>query len=1230
MTTLPRLRGLIAAFSVALACAQHSFALTVETLFSFGYPGAGPQGELVETADGDLIGVTTAGGKHRYVGVVSGNGTIFSIDPATGEQTTLHHFDYETTGGFPKGGLIKGSDGNFYGTTSGGGGLVGSSGDRGVVYRFTSGFAYSVLAHFDGTNGASPHGALVEGPLDGGERVFYGTTSSGGANGKGTAFKVTTAGVLTVLHHFAGGANDGEQPMSGLCLAADGKFYGTTYRGGTNSLGTVYSMELNGAVTVLHSFNGSDGEKPWAPLIQSSADSLLYGVTQIGGANNEGAAFKITTDGVTFTLLGSFSSSSTGSSPYGRLLEVSPGTFMGLASSGFVSGASTGGTIYQLSSTAGSLQQLHEFDLATEGGGAPGGLFKTSDDSLYGLLGSGPSTASGSVFVTTPTGTVTLLHRFAPHDGLMPNGGLVEDSNGDLLGVTREGGDFGKGNVYKITKSGGLTVMHSFEGGAKGEVPIGELTISGGDYYGVTNRGGVAIDFFGNGGTIYKLTPGKVHTVLHDFAGEYGDGEKPEAGLIDGQDGFLYGTTTAGGLVEPGNVGTIFKITTAGALTVIYAPTRGQHSPDTFDSPLTTDPLGGFFGTSASGGTGIYGTLFHVTRAGAVTTLYNFDYLYAKVPKRGVVRDASGNLYGVTQFGGENGDFAGTLYRYGEDGTFTILHHFSEGSGAGPRGRLAFGPDGALYGTCGGGVYSRGCIFKCTTSGQYIVLHHFNDDEGSAVAGGLLLASDNKFYGVAIEGGDQGAGTVFRFDPMEPIANEPPIAENDMVLMGAKAAPVTINVLANDHDPELDPLTVVDTAQIPSSAFGTVAISADGKTITYTPNPPKTFPEFLGYDEFRYTIRDSQGGVSAAVVRIRQLSTFASEYTDLLRDPGTGEPVGFLRVKITNGGSVSGRLILLGGSYGFGGKLDVNGHANLEIKRRNQGSWFVRFDLGTGGLIRIHGLVDTDGTDYDFHPLRTQLVAGDLTPRIGTYNALLSPAASTAGDATKPQGTGYGKLVIGKTGTVKIVARTGDDTKFSVGSGIRGDSTILVYTDLYKKPKGRLVGQLTFERYALDRRVVGTLEWTKPKQDKQPDPLYPNGFPTITTDFDASFYFAPVKAPAAFDPTGASNFRVMQELDDSNGAATLTLTGDGITPLVPAINLTIDTKNKATPPLPASVKSFSLTPNSGLFKATLLTPLQPNGKPIIVNGIINQSQARGNGLFFNGATTGSAVFEAKP
>src|SRR5215831_6066206 len=233
-----------------------------------------------------LAGLTSNGGAE-------GRGTAFTINTNGSNFSIMKTFaDWGKT---PTGDLLQGTDGNFYGMTNAGGAY-----NYGTVFMMTPTGAVTILKQFNySVDGANPFGELIKGS----DGNFYGLTSGGGTNSYGTIFKITPTGTFTVIRHL--GATDGTNPRGHLTLAKDGNFYGITYHGGANGVGTIFKMTPSGTYTVLRSLTlATDGGNSWSSLTEGK-DGNLYGMAYSGGTNNAGTIFKITTTG-TFTVLHNF------------------------------------------------------------------------------------------------------------------------------------------------------------------------------------------------------------------------------------------------------------------------------------------------------------------------------------------------------------------------------------------------------------------------------------------------------------------------------------------------------------------------------------------------------------------------------------------------------------------------------------------------------------------------------------------------------------------------------------------------------------------------------------------------------------------------------------------------------------------------------------------------------------------------------------------------------------
>jgi uncharacterized repeat protein (TIGR03803 family) len=373
---------------------------------------------------------------------------------------------------------------------------------------------------------------------------------------------------------------------------------------------------------------------------------------------------------------------------------------------------------------------------------------------------------------STNAQTFTVLHSFDGTDGSQVFPGLVQATNGNFYGTTQAGGTSnvcsgGCGTVFKITATGKLTTLYSFCSSSSctdGGAPFaGLVQATDGNFYGTTGGGGV-----NHGGTVFKISPGGKLTTLYAFCSKSGcsDGNGPAAPLVQATNGDLYGTTLFGGASNAcsGGCGVVFKITLTGTLTTL-------HSFDSTDGDapraLVQATDGNFYGTATQGGannacSGGCGTVFKITPAGKLPTLYNFCSLSGctdgEAPLAGLVQGTDGNFYGTTTQGGANG--YGTVFKITPSGKLTTLDSFAPYGF--PEATLVLATDGNFYGTTSsGGTEGDGTIFKITPSGKLTTLHTFDGTDGAEIAAALVQDTNGTFYGTAPFGGANNDGTVF-------------------------------------------------------------------------------------------------------------------------------------------------------------------------------------------------------------------------------------------------------------------------------------------------------------------------------------------------------------------------------------------------------------------------------------------------------------------------------------
>jgi len=370
-------------------------------------------------------------------------------------------------------------------------------------------------------------------------------------------------------------------------------------------------------------------------------------------------------------------------------------------------------------------------------------------------------------------------------DGANPNADVIRDAAGNLYGTTTAGGGSGCGGsgcgtVFMLNKSGNETVLYSFTGiGGDGATPFaGVIQDSAGNLYGTTSAGGSSGCGGSGCGTVFMLNKSGSETVLYSFMGTGSDGAAPFAGVIRDAAGNLYGTTTAGGGSGCGGsgCGTVFMLNKSGSETVLYSFTGTGGDGATPWAGVIRDAAGNLYGTTAWGGGSSCGcgTVYMLDNSGNETVLHSFTGATdGSIPTAGLLRDKAGSLYGTT-FGGDFG--FGTVFKIIKTGKESVLHGFKDTfDGAFPYAGLVRDAKGNLYGATwqGGGTGNlNGTIFKLGKRHKLTVLHTFirgSDGAGPANFGDLSRDTKGNLYGSTYDGGGDGCsgngcGTVFKLD----------------------------------------------------------------------------------------------------------------------------------------------------------------------------------------------------------------------------------------------------------------------------------------------------------------------------------------------------------------------------------------------------------------------------------------------------------------------------------
>jgi uncharacterized repeat protein (TIGR03803 family) len=694
--------------------------------FGANADGFDPASPLVQGVDGQLYGTTPIGGAY-------GNGTIFTTTPA-GMLTTLYTFSASrpngtNADGAAPGTLIEGSVGNFYGLTAAGGPAGG-----GTIFQLTPAGTLTVLHAFAPEDGvANPAPALVEGR----NGLLYGITKTGGANGNGTVFSVSLSGAFTTLYTFTAASTyglnqDGADPVA-LIQGNDGNLYGTTVSGGM-SLGTFFRLTPAGVLTVLYN-----------PGVSRAAFTSLLSLVQAGDGNfyftlaaypydNSylGSISRITPAGVATNIMRFPESVPT------NLTLGQDGDLYGVA----VGTGETPVRIFRLT-TAGVLTNFYRFpEKLISASDSFSSVIEARDGNVYGVTAGGGSKQQGAVYAVTPAGQETELHSFTAGNGEPTDWGLVEGPTGILYGTTLGGTGLGGGTVFQITPTGVLTTLHQFiqpldNMSADGWNPGPLVAGRDGNLYGLTGSGGA-----NSAGTFFRVTPAGVFTVLHTFGSRADEGVTGyQAGLLEGSNKNFYvfsdlvleltaqGAVVSviyeapgqslgqsqGGAVEaspgvfygclpdagPEGNGIVVKLTSAGGGETIYNFTGGADGQYP-GSGLTLGRDGNLYGTTAS-------TVFVITPQGALTTLATFGGTTEGPAEAPLIEGQDGVFYGAVR---ESGPGVGRIFRVTRDGALGTLYILRKHEGVDDTG-LLLGRNGDIYGTTAGeaGILD-GTIFR--------------------------------------------------------------------------------------------------------------------------------------------------------------------------------------------------------------------------------------------------------------------------------------------------------------------------------------------------------------------------------------------------------------------------------------------------------------------------------------------------------------------------------------
>jgi len=679
---------------------------------------------LLNYGDGYLYGV----GSNSQ-----GGDLIYRLLPDGSSYEALYVFQ-EATGILPYTRLMKGNDGYLYGTTSDGG-----SHDDGVIYKVQKdGTGYTVLHHFNGTNGEIPNNLFQ---FNNG--LICGTTEKGGTNDYGVVYRIDPDGAnFQVLHNFNG--TNGKNPTGGVVsLTVNGTtyVYGMTSSGGTNDKGVIYRIQPNGTnFSRQYNFSQSSGWSPKGPLIKDG--NVLYGVAGLGGNNDGGVVFAYDADADSYQRLHEFTYSTNlaiENSPTGPLLNYN-GKLYGTTS---VGGNFYNGVLYRLNLDGSGYQVVHEFE--DENGYF--GRLSTFNNQIYGLTDggyTGTGISNGTIYKLNPDGTAfQTIHSFGSPNGNRPSGSLIKAQDGSLYGLTPYGGSgYSNGIAFRIQPDGtGFSALQWMGNGPNQGTAMGSLVqASNGSFYGMNYYGGPAY-----AGQVFKLITGNpiTYTTYDIFCLAPDCSLNPTGSLIVASDGNLYGMTPNTG--QSTGEGNIFRVSTSGTNYTLLKKFNGTNGANPAGSLLQA-PDGYLYGMTENGGLNGFGVIFKVKMDGTgFQKIFEFgqniNALYGAHPKGSLMSGSDGKLYGMAMAGGSS--WGGTVFKINTNGTgFSVIYNFNNTTGYFPAGSLVEDVNtGFLFGmTELGGTSNFGTVFKIKKDGtSFQKLLDFDGFNGKSPKGDLLI-----------------------------------------------------------------------------------------------------------------------------------------------------------------------------------------------------------------------------------------------------------------------------------------------------------------------------------------------------------------------------------------------------------------------------------------------------------------------------------------------------------
>ena len=687
---------------------------------------------------------------------VSGNGNGNSVlsKYTAGANTLTAVHTFEDMGSNPTNGLVEGANGKYYGIMNGG------KYNNGFIYSFDpSTSLYTKLKEFN-NNSPSYEGQssseLVKGP----DGKLYGITQYGGTNSYGVIYSfdpaTNTYAKKRELSYADGGYGSGP-----LYLSSDGNFYGMGQYGGANGNGTIFRFNPSTLIyTILYSLTANDGRYSYGRLTQ--VGNKLYGSTANGGVNSTGTIFSFDLSTNTYVKHLDFDpyvspyTNVKGSYSYSGLTAGSNGKLYGTTAYG---GINSRGTFFSFDPATLALTKIRDFN-SSDGAYPQEALLLGSDNKIYGVTSSGGTFGGGGLFsYNTSTNTYEILKHFDNAGGSNPSS-VTETTSGKLISTTNSGGTYTIGVIFSFTLStSAYTKLYEFNNPNGKEVFGVPAKGADGKLYGTTAQGGL-----NNYGILYSFDPAtSVYTKLKDF--DYATGGNPRSSLLKASNNKLYGMTYSGG---SNGAGVIYSYD---PVTNIYTKLKDLNyttGGNPYGNSLIQGTDGKFYGMTTQGGSAGYGVIFSFDpNTLAYAKLKDFNLTDGQNPYGSLIQAQNGKLYGLTAFGG--GNQYGVLFSFDPVTlVYTKIKDFDYSrEGAYPYGSLAKGSNNKLYGmtaygTNGSTIFS---LDPASNNFESLIQNYINNYSTP------YIASNDKLYSTNYTGGSFGAGNIYSYNPLSNTLN---------------------------------------------------------------------------------------------------------------------------------------------------------------------------------------------------------------------------------------------------------------------------------------------------------------------------------------------------------------------------------------------------------------------------------------------------------------------------